>query len=263
MSAAILVDGRALERFAEIFIAHGALGGTASPEPPAAVSSEAERLSVVPLVFWLLPAAAFARATEMTLIKPAIREHLSVLGLDHGDAVVDVLKSIADQYWRTDPSRGRRRPRKRGIADLRAQPVLHSHILGRQQYRCAVCGISFRAGGESLDHMIPWRLVGDIPGGLNWQVLCTLCNLGKRDWLSALQSKEAANWIYRLPVPLEMASPEGRYVTLAVRRTCEVCGVGPDSAELNVMRRHTSGLAVFDNLAVRCSATVCRTATVG
>jgi hypothetical protein len=250
-----LTNADALAEFKRIFIFHGALGGSAILPNREDVPAEAERLRVVPLVFGLLPFSALDRPIGASIIKPSIRAHLTNVGIDpDDDELVDVLKGIADQLWKTSVGRGVAGSRKKGIADLRLQRSLYRHILSIQGRRCAICGVLFTGSvEETLDHMIPWRLLGDVPGGANWQILCDVCNSGKREWFSCLQSAEASNWIYGSRVSATV-SREGRFVALASADGCEAgdCDATPRVARFFVERRILTALPVFDHLCVVC-----------
>lgn len=220
--------------------------------------SEHERLQLVPLVFGLLPRAALARKRPDDRIKPAIRAHLASLGIDSSELLVDTIKDIADQYFAVVFRPPSERPRKLGVESVRARGEVYKRIRQRQADRCAVCGVRLgKDATETLDHIIPWSLAGDRPDGSNWQLLCDLCNGGKREWLSALQSAQAANWHYGLgdPVPFE-PTQEARYVVLAVAGKCQAhgCEVRPRDGHLSVHQRHASGLAIVDNLLALCEA---------
>jgi hypothetical protein len=251
-SPARLTDAETVETFKALFLSHGALG-PGGQEP--ARWTEEERMRVVPLVFGLLPLRAVAADDVYLHVKPLIRTRLSELGIAEDGELVDILKVIADQYRASEPGRRTFR-RKATIADLRVRQPLYREMRMRQNARCAVCGAHFSETEENLDHRIPWRLLGDPQGGLNWQILCRWCNSGKREWLSCLQSAEAWGWIYRTVriVNRRYISPESRYIVLAQRRGCqfEGCSAGPMESRLVVGRHSESALPVADNLVVRC-----------
>ena len=130
-------------------------------------------------------------------------------------------------------------------------------MLTSQGRRCAVCGALFEApGDETLDHTVPFRIIGDAPDGANWQILCPACNGGKAERLSALQSLEALNWTYRDASGSFVCTPSlrTRYVVLAQAGCCEYigCGASPSTTQLMVQRISDTGLWVADNLHVRC-----------
>lgn len=240
---------------------HGALGyRDRSSSGPA---SELMRLHIVPLVFGLLPTEALVRRSHDQLVKPSIRLHLERVGAPISESLVDVLKAVADQLWSTWPTSiryGNTRCRRKGsIADLRANPSLYKKIRTTQGGRCAVCGTFFEApGDETLDHTVPFRIVGDAPDGANWQILCPACNGGKSERLSALQSPEAMNWSYRDAGGNYVRTPslQTRYVVLTLAGGCEDdrCAARPSATELLVQRISVTGLWLADNLEVRCQA---------
>lgn len=245
-------DKRVLDSFCDFFEYHGVLGfrmGRDLGWSPVSV------LEFVPLAFGLLPIEAAYRVRVDQRIKPSIRKHLGVLGVTPSERLVGVVKSISDQYYATGLSGHRR---KLGIADIRAMSKLYAGLRGRQSGRCCVCGVSFASEGEAmetLDHIVPWRLIGDVPDGSNFQILCDGCNLGKRDWLSCLQSPCLNNWIYGRPRGAEdRFDPDTRYVALVLAGRCSESGCenGPDVAHLRVSRRFDTGLAVLDNAKVTC-----------
>jgi hypothetical protein len=218
---------------------------------------------VVPLVFGLVPKQAIHRQSRDTLIKPVIREHLKAIG--HGaddERLVSVIKEIGDQFFLSAAPNAIRR--KMSVADVRAKyPRQYRSMRANQNHRCRICGVSLRDNEEQLDHRIPYRLVGDVPDGSNWQLLCTTCNTGKWSWMSGLQPPIAQNWIYG-NTDLEdgsdtmrrecFVSATGRYAVLVQRRRCESpgCKNSPADSHLRLSRRHVSGLPVADNLVVNC-----------
>jgi hypothetical protein len=254
------IDRRTLDHFEGTLRYHGALGyrDVAANGP----ASEDERLKIVPLVFGLLPTIAVRRRGPDQRVKPTIREHLAVLGAPETESLVEVLKAVADQLWATWPltiGYGNARCKRKGsMADLRANPVLYRRIRTGQGARCAVCGKKFDAAGEeTLDHTVPFRIIGDAPDGANWQILCPPCNSGKSERLSALQSPEAMNWIYSDASGGYASGPSirTRYVVLAQAGHCEEdgCAVGATTSLLTVQKIAPGGLWVADNLEVRCA----------
>lgn len=224
--------------------------------------TEAERLQVVPLVFGLIPSRALVRAKRDERIKPYIREHMMYIGLEPDEALIDIVKAVAGQYYATqsEGSLGAStRPRKYGISDIKAlNRRLYQQMLLRQNSRCAICGLVLsQAAEETLDHILPWRLIGDVPSGANWQILCQKCNSGKQAWFSALQSPEAINWIYARhdqPIPSEIPTLETRYIVLAQHGMCQApgCAIKPPTGHLILRKILQSGLAIADNLTLFC-----------
>ena len=255
-SLARLADNSSLTALRDLFCAHGALGYGI---PPGRHFSEIERLRIVPLIFGLLPTGALRRDDPNSAVKPAIRGHLQTLGVTPDELLLEVLKSVSDQYVDTQPGRPNSYRKKSGMADLRANITVYRQIIDRQMGRCAICGTAYKHMQSTLDHIIPYRLIGDIPDGANWRILCSACNQSKGNYLSSLQCFRAYNWEYGGDVknlPLETPHSETRYVVLSQNPVCSVpgCLIGPLSAELSVEKKVPSGLAVADNLRVVCES---------
>jgi hypothetical protein len=253
------IDYQALEDFEGTLRYHGVLGYR--DDSVVGPASELARLRAVPLVFGLLPTDSIVRRRQDQLVKPSIRAHLAKVGVPASESLVDVLKAVADQLWSTWPTNNEfgnvRRLPKASIASLRANLSLYQQIRAKQDERCAVCGVFFEEPSEeTLDHTVPFRIVGDAPDGANWQILCRACNLGKAERFSALQSIEALNWVYRDASGNFVRTPslQTRYVVLAQAGACEYtgCGATPRSIPLLVQRVSLTGLWVVDNLVVRC-----------
>lgn len=257
-SPARLRDRATVDALRDLFLFHGVLGHRIVP--PRSQFSEVDRLQIVPMVFGLLPRRVLFRDQSLILVKPLIREHLANVGVQYDEEVVDVLKSVGDQYFNTDPVAGPAwyRRGKWGIGDLKAaNRQLYVSMRREQQDRCSTCGVVLDNAYETLDHCIPWRFIGDVMDGSNWQLLCAACNAGKREFLSTLQSVQSLNWIYGQPRSmLATASNESRYAVLAQRPRCEVvgCSATAHSARLQIVTLLDTGLPVADNLTVRCEA---------
>jgi hypothetical protein len=219
-------------------------------------------MNIVPLVFGLLPQRAIYRTRRDELIKPLVREHLKCIGIFDGDeALVTILKEISDQYYYSTGKKAIRR--KYGISDLRiTYPMIYRKIRKEQNYRCCVCGVSLSDADEHLDHRIPFKILGDVQTGANWQFLCEKCNIGKSSWLSALQVPYAQNWIYG-DIDLESHGVGGkqidlglvvRYSLLAQRRMCEHfnCVKTNKDSQLFLTKICDTGLPVIDNFKVVC-----------
>lgn len=253
------IEQQALANFERTLRYHGALGYR--DDSVVGPTDEQARLGAVPLVFGLIPAASVVRHRYDVLVKPFIRQHLVAIGVPASELLVDILKTVADQIWATWPTDNRfgnrRRLRKASIAALRANPSLYKKMRTAQEGRCAVCGLRLDVPGEeTLDHTIPFRILGDVFDGANWQLLCQACNVGKAERFSALQSLETLNWVYRDAGGNFVRAPslETRYVVLAQTGMCEYpgCRAIPRSSELMVQRISPTGLWVTDNLCVRC-----------
>jgi hypothetical protein len=250
-------DSHRLQLFKDIFLAHGALGyGDKTASFRIRQLNEVDRLLVVPLVFGLIPFDAVMLAAAGEPVKPTIKSHLQMLGIPPDEPLLSILKSIADQYSATDPEKTGRTS-KRGIANIRAIGARYKSLRLRQANRCAVCGsILVEECDESLDHILPYRLVGDVPDGSNWQILCTQCNSGKADFISSLQAREAVGWLYgRNSKDLGKLSDEGRYVVLRQVGKCtkKGCGRGPMDARLLVVNTCRGALASPMHMTVRCA----------
>ena len=82
-----------------------------------------------------------------------------------------------------------RRPAYRLISHMRGKGIKRPHIssedknlvLGRDNYRCQICGTDLRGGNNNpqIDHKIP--LIRDRESGIaNYQAICSNCNVIKR-----------------------------------------------------------------------------------
>lgn len=221
--------------------------------------SPLEYLDAIEFLFSAMPASLIGSEYSTAPIKPAIVEHLGNRGIRQPDAgLVACLKSVIEQYQRTRPRSAVWRTRKKGMADLRSNTKLYQEIRARQGERCAVCGVPLASGSvdEHLDHVVPFRLIGDAPDGSNWQILCTSCNLGKAEFLVPALRPTWHNWCYQegsmAPV-LEAISDEVRFAALWEAEVCCVCGRSPRVCELVLTKKVETGPAVRTNLNVRCS----------
>jgi len=243
-----LRDSSTLDVFVRVFSATNA----------EARGSEHERLQLVPLVFGLLPHASIHRQRLDERVKPAIRSHLGQLGVPLNEPLVNVLKEISDHYFEAVVRPDRSRARKLGLESVRAlRRGAYYQLLERQAGRCAICGALLGTEAEeTLDHIIPWALIGDPFDGSNWQLLCMDCNLGKREWLSVFQSPQALNWHYGIgdAPPVGEPTREARYIALATAGKCQAreCTLRPREGKLLLRCRHQTGLAVVDNLVAFC-----------
>ena len=257
-SPARLINLPAIEHLKAHFCEHGALGvqRKISPLP----LTELEKFNLVPLVFGLMPKAAYIARRPDRPIKPLITTHLQAVGVVPDPLLLDVLKSVCDQFWESRKDQtGRYMKRKYGMRDIRAMPRAYQALLTKQAGRCSLCGLELRGTVESLDHVVPFRLIGDIPDGSNWEILCEACNSSKGNFMSSLQALQAHNWIYGTEFgrfPLDVPSPETRFLVLAQAGRCTVagCTVIPRTGQLFIRKVRDSGLAIADNLVVRCQA---------
>jgi hypothetical protein len=211
---------------------------------------------LVPLIFGLLPASTLEPrqlVPDFKPVKPAIREHLTRLGIPIAEPLLSLLKAVADQYSGTHVG-SRNRRRKNTVADLRALRTPYARLRIEQNSRCAVCGVGLHEDTEHLDHIVPWRLIGDVPDGANWRLLCAPCNLGKGAFISTLQSPAAYNWIYSVDQSqLTSLRAQTRWIVLVQRGRCELCGALPSDAELLVEALSIDMAPVADLLTVRCA----------
>jgi 5-methylcytosine-specific restriction endonuclease McrA len=250
---------------------HGVLGMGDATIP---ALGETEKYQIIPLIFALMPAAGVTDRSYDTKIKPLIRRHLESMNVCYDDELVSIVKSLCDQYFSTSFDQRRIRGiKKLSIADLRVHGQ-YSQIAKRQYYRCGICGLNFKDGGtETLDHIVPWRLIGDVPDGSNWQILCLECNNGKSNLFSSLMARDALNWIYSAEsrngeTPSDSTTPgiyDGRsssfvsnrlrYIVLARDERCTEPGCFADakSSRLFVEQIHPTGLTLYDFLATKCS----------
>jgi hypothetical protein len=106
-----------IESFKKLFKRHGALGAGMPDIPPI---PEDTRFVILPLVFGFIPAVALNRPRYDMKIKPSIEEHLQSLRIPFDGELVDIIKNVADQYFRTSPRNPGMGKRKYSISDLRA-----------------------------------------------------------------------------------------------------------------------------------------------
>lgn len=193
----VTTDPDSISLFKDVFLAHGVLGFRDEIAFKRIEKvTELQKLRIVPLIFGLLPLKAFKLGRIKQPVKQAIADHLRNVGVLPDDTLLSVLKNVADQYSATD-TLSPRGFSKMGIANIRALQASYKKLKSRQQGRCSACGARLLDEcDETLDHILPYRLVGDIPDGANWQILCTPCNQGKSEYITSLQSREAHGWIY-------------------------------------------------------------------
>ena len=254
-----------LEKFKNILICHGVLGSKPI-DYDCYQFSEVQKWEIVPLIFGLMPRKAIERPNYDLRIKPHIKEHLSNIGLSYDDEyLVHIIKKISDQYYETLNLKDRPK-RKMGISDLRAtKPDTYLQLKSEQNSRCAICGSFFNGETpESLDHIIPWRILGDIRDGSNWQILCEKCNTGKSYFLSCLQTYEFFNWMYMgdskgVPSLYDSNSSESyslrlRYAILSWQKECYVegCFGNATNSSLSLKSEVESSLEIFDAYKVAC-----------
>jgi hypothetical protein len=244
-----LAEPGGLENFCQFFIQHGALGGGGVFRS----FTEEEKASFLPMIFGFMPRSAVEGRRYDTVIKPIIRQHLQSIRIEPSDELVSIVKSVSDQFFKTTFSRDQRN--KHAIGDLRARPILYKKIIARQKERCAVCGACFNNSVvETLDHIVPFKLIGDVPNGANWQILCLECNQGKSAYLSVFQMPEFFNWLYSFSGERNSVANGLRYAVLMRDACCtyEKCGKTSSEAQLFVVQVRKFGLSVLDMMGTFC-----------
>lgn len=248
-----LVEPAIVSRFRNFLLRHGVLGSGDLSMPPL---SHEEKFEVIPLIFGYMPEKAVKDRSFDLRVKPIIREHFESIGLTADDELVDIVKTICDQFYSTSPKNLLRR-RKFTINDIRANRM-HAELLHRQNHRCTICGIDFRrSGGETLDHVIPWRILGDVRDGSNWQILCAECNAGKSSTISHLLMAESRNWAYGTHDGdgIDNHNNRLRFAVLSRDGKCMQpgCNLGPKETHLSVIRMVQTGLHVYDHYSTWCA----------
>ena len=258
-SQARLLNIDNIEVFKDLFIFHG----IPVNKKISRCFTEIERMEIIPLVFGLMPKSAIFRENKDQKIKPLIRENLFAIGFSSIDEeLVSVIKEITDQYYFTSGKRPSRR--KMTISDVRmTYRKDYFNLRDIQNNRCTICGVKLSDSDEHLDHKIPFRLIGDKPGGINWQLLCAKCNVGKSSYISALQPVISQNWIYGLNIEdsesmnnfddTQWGLPV-RYSILMQKKKCDHMGCNANvlNSKLSLKIKISTALPVIDNFSVYC-----------
>jgi hypothetical protein len=250
-----------VERLRTLLLTHGVLGQSHLQGSYIFVG-ELARMQIARLVFLLLPRLAVSTETDAPrYIKPVIEEHLVTLGVAIDEELIEILKRVSDQIRATEPTLPRRL-KKMTVGEVRARNRRkYKTIRNRQNDRCKTCGVLLDTVQEELDHVIPWRIVGDTPDGSNWQLLCPCCNNSKGAYISTHQFPEAWNWVYStINASLHQPTSATRFVVLAEHASCNSCGRATSEAELTIVNRSKHGMFLTDHLDVIC--TECRDALV-
>jgi len=244
-------DHSILELFKNIFLAHGIKGyrDEGAFEKIKDISEQV-KLTLVPYFFYLIPTDLITAENEKyNLVKPLIRSHLKLIGVRSQDEdLVDTIKRIGDHF---SDCIYERNSRKRSIADLRMDYKLYQKFLDYQKYRCRSCGVLLDDNNQELDHIIPYKLLGDPLDGANWQILCSKCNLGKGGLFSPLQSNDALNWIYDKK-DVEKISDKLHFLCFALFKKCSICGSDTATTELRIKKKASTGLSIASNMVVVC-----------
>jgi 5-methylcytosine-specific restriction endonuclease McrA len=231
---------------------HGVLG---SGRPDIDEVSEFEKFKVIPFVFGLMPEAAIRGRRYDLKVIPIIRSHLDELSINYDDELLHIVKNLCDQYFHTTPNTDHYTRRKFQISDVRATRFMYEKIMGRQNSRCAICGTHFSADNiETLDHIIPWRLIGDVHDGSNWQFLCSRCNTSKATNLSFIQMPEFLNWSYVNTETESSITNRIRYAVLCRDGRCRIpgCDKTPLNSDLEVVKLTRKSAYLYEFLEVRC-----------
>lgn len=242
----------AVQNLRRLFLHHGVLGYSIANNA-APTFSESDRMEIVQVVYLLVPQLAIARDDCTQYLKPLIREHLHDLGIEADDQLVEILKRVCDQLYDTGPT-APSRIEKMTIAKLRARNnTKYQRIREGQNHRCKFCGVCLDSVRQELDHIIPWRLIGDSPDGANWQILCPECNGSKHAYLTIHQIPETWNWVYS-SVENSALQPSlaTRFSALVTHPFCIQCRKTPHESHLLVFKTSKLGLHVKDHLNVFC-----------
>ena len=217
--------------------------------------SEYEKFKTIPLVFGLMPESAIRGRRYDLKVIPIIRRHFDELSVMYDEELLHVVKNLCDQYFHTTPNTEHYTRRKFQISDVRATKFMYEKIMSRQNSRCAVCGSLFGADNiETLDHIIPWRLIGDVYDGSNWQFLCSKCNTSKATNLSFIQMPEFLNWSYVNSDNESGITNRIRYAVLCRDQGCRFpgCDKNPKNSDLDVVKLTDRSAYLYEFLEVRC-----------
>ena len=241
-----------IDLFKGLMLKHGALGYGVED----AISlSELERFKIIPLVFALMPESAIRGRKYDLKIKPIIRDHLDELYIKYDETLLSVIKSLCDQFFQTSNNYDHNSIKKYQISNIRATRPMFNKITDRQCGRCNVCGVKFDAiNFETLDHVIPWRLIGDVKDGSNWQFLCARCNSSKSSNLSFLQMPEIMNWSYVSSEKDGLLTNRIRYAVLCRDQKCKHpnCENSFKNSQLEVLKIGKGTSYLYEFLETRC-----------
>lgn len=247
-----LRDADSIVSFKNLMLKHGVLG-YGLPNIPEV--SEIDRFKILPMVFGFMPEAAIRNRKYDKKIIPIIRAHLEELNISYDDELLQIIKFLCDQYYSTSPNLSQGRKKKFQISDIRSNRFMHQKIFERQNGRCHICGTLFNhLNYETLDHIIPWRLIGDVQDGSNWQFLCAQCNTSKAINISYLQMPESLNWSYTSSDTDSLITNKIRYAVLCRDRRCMHIGCNGNykNNELTVCKTSEHSSFLFEFLEARC-----------
>jgi 5-methylcytosine-specific restriction endonuclease McrA len=231
---------------------HGVLG---TGRPDIEDISEYKKFRMIPMVFGLMPESAIRGRSYDLKIIPIIKYHLEELSIDYDEELLHVIKNLCDQYFHTSLNGGHYTRRKYKVSDVRATRYMFDKIISRQNNRCTVCGSLFSSENiETLDHIIPWRLIGDVLDGSNWQFLCVKCNNSKSSNLSYTQMSEFLNWTYLSADSDGGITNRTRYAVLCRDQKCKFpgCDKNPKNSSLDVIKLTKKSAYLFEFLETRC-----------
>jgi hypothetical protein len=254
-SPSAIVTERAFARLIDLLDSHGARGFGHGNR---ASFREVDRWWAARTLFACLPVGALELRPGRDKFAPVLRAHLSALSLPVDQRACLVLKGIIEQMIATSPAmsarHGLRARRKYGVADVRALGR-YAAIDAHQRGRCDTCGrLLMDAWSVELDHIVPFTLIGDIPDGSNWRLLCGDCNLGKHEFLSSWLAPDSWNWIGPANYGRMWEGPtlRARYTVLSTQQVCINCSRGAGEVTLHVGQRVSTALPVPTNLSVYC-----------
>lgn len=192
-------------------------------------------------VFMLLPEECLHE--QPTEDKPLIRRHLENLGVPVEEDLVRAIKFVCQCFRATRGSQP-----KLSVTDVFTR---HRHVydqlMDRQNGRCAFCGVLLRYGQNmELDHVLPWHLGDDPPGGGNWHFTCDSCNRGKGMHPFYSLTPAVFNWI--APSARREILPGTRFAALVRDKRCVISGKTPRETELVVVKRVVTGCWILDNV---------------
>jgi hypothetical protein len=259
-----LKNEKTINLFLDLFFYHGVLGERYIKNESIVHINELERLAITPLVFGLMPKKAISRDSVSVPIRPSIEQHLSSLEIKVSNDLVNVIKEVSDQFYQSKSSRSHKNSKYKLHRVKQSYPTIYNKLLESQHGRCLVCGVILNENDDSenrptLDHCIPWSLIGDPIDGSNWQILCHSCNRIKSEYTSYFHFPEIFNWVYSEILDNftkfgdSPISKKTRYLALLLKHTCEYpdCCKNVSNSRLFVVPDNHS-MPVVDHCKVFC-----------